>query len=528
MTNQMSTAMRSLMSVALLAGLPGASYGVTIQDFEARTFNGSTGDTLRYRLFVPDGYDSSRSYPIVLFLHGGLQRGKPKWLPATVSGAKFCADGKRQGKHPCFVLVPTAPKDENWGSVFEGGPSRTLLNVMEALDAVEKEFNIDKRREYVTGLSGGGKGTWIAILSHPKRFAAAIPLCARQSHEPKADDLKQRAERVRDLPLWLWHGEKDPKNSVENSRQMFKALKAVDGDAKYTEVAGAPHNCWDTAYASDELHEWLFTHSLSSSVAVDAKSRAQRRDAIMSQKLWPVADHPSGYKARTFTHPTRGMLNYRIFVPADYDPARKYPIVVFLHGKSRKGSDNFKQIGTAGAMLWVEPEQQKKRPCFVIAPQAPPDSGWGCPSILPELMDPIRNVMAVLDEIEKEFNIDTNREYITGQSGGGGGTATSIVSFPDRFAAAALVCPANRAESWTAEQAQRVAHMPLWFFHGAVDQIVDVKLTRTTVQRIKDAGGDPRYTEYPNEKHNSWEKAYITPELPDWLFSQSLEKRQGD
>ena len=128
--------------------------------------------------------------------------------------------------------------------------------------------------------------------------------------------------------------------------------------------------------------------------------------------------------------------------------------MVFLHGKSRKGSDNIRQIGTAGAMLWVRPEQQRKHRCFVIAPQAPPDSGWGCPEMLPELMDPIRNVMAVLDELEKEFSIDTDREYITGQSGGGGGSSTSIVSFANRFAAAVLVCPANRAKPWRAEHAK--------------------------------------------------------------------------
>ena len=520
---RITVAKRCLTFVVLIAGICGVSYAVTVRDFENRTFTGSTGDTLRYRLFVPKDYDSSRSYPIVLFLHGGLQRGKAKWNPATASGAKFCSAERRQAKNPCFVMVPTAPKYENWGSVFEGGPSRTLLNVIEALDAIEAEFNIDKRREYVTGLSGGGKGTWIAILSHPGRFAAAIPLCARQSMKPEEADLKKTANLVRDLPLWLWHGAKDQKNPVANSRLMFEALKAVNANAKYTEVPDAPHNCWDAAYGTEELHDWLFVQSLAKSISVDGESRARRRDAVMSRKLWPTEDHPSGYKARTYTHPTRGTLNYRLFVPRDYDPSRKYPIVVFLHGKSRKGSDNSRQIGTAGAMLWVRP----RHPCFVIAPQAPADSGWGCPEILPELMDPIRNVMAVLDRLEKEFSIDTDREYITGQSGGGGGSATSIISYPNRFAAAVLVCPANRAKPWRSEHAQRVAHMPLWFFHGAADPIIGVELTRKTVQSLKEAGGNPCYTEYPNVRHNCWEKAYVTPELPNWLFSQSLSKREA-
>jgi len=115
---RMSVAKCCLMFTVLSVEICGVCRGVTVRDFENRTFTGSTGDTLRYRLFVPKDYDSSRSYPIVLFLHGGLQRGKAKWNSATASGAKFCAAEQRQAKHPCLVLVPTAPKDENWGSVF--------------------------------------------------------------------------------------------------------------------------------------------------------------------------------------------------------------------------------------------------------------------------------------------------------------------------------------------------------------------------------------------------------------------------
>ena len=510
--------------LATLALLPGAQLPApaqTVSDFESRAFTASTGDTIRYRLLVPKEYDASRSYPIVVFLHGGQQRGRSKWEAATVCGARFCGQDRRQAKRPCFVLVPHAPQDDNWGSVFEGGPSRTLLGVMEVLDALEKEFNIDKRREYVTGLSGGGKGTWVAFLSHPGRFAAAIPLCARQSVKPEEADLTRYANMAKELPIWMWHGAEDPVNEVANSRLMFKALQRVGANARYTEVPDAVHNCWDAAYSSDELHEWLFAQSLPSSVSVEPEARARRRDAIMESNPWRIEDHPSGFKPRTYTHPSRGKLSYRLFIPRDYDPDRSYPIVVFLHGKARRGSDNHRQIKTPGAMVWTRPEIQSEHPCFVLAPQAPADSGWGCPAILPEMMDPIRNVLAVLDSLEKEFRIDTRREYIAGQSGGGGGASAAIMACPRRFAAAILVCPANRGQSWTPDQAGRLAHMPLWFFHGAVDPVVDVDMTRTAVRLLKEAGGDPKYTEYPNAQHNCWDKAFPTRELHAWLFSQA-------
>lgn len=516
--------MRVILVLVILTILPGTQLPIhaqTVSDFQSRAFTSSTGNTLRYRLLVPKNYDSSQSYPIVMFLHGGQQRGKAKWTRATACGARFCGQDRRQAKHPCFVLVPHAPGDDNWGSVFEGGPSRTLLAAMEVLDALEIEFNIDKSREHITGLSGGGKGTWVAFLSHPGRFAAAIPLCARQSVKPEEANLTNYAKMAKELPIWMWHGAKDQKNEVANSRVMFKALQNVGANAKYTEVPDAPHNCWDVAYSSDELHDWLFAQSLPESISVEPQARVGRRDAVTKSNRWRVEDHPSDFKPRTFTHPSRGELNYRLFVPKNYDPNRSYPIVVFLHGMSRRGSDNSRQINTPGAMVWTTPEIQSRHPCFVLAPQAPADSGWGCPAMLPEMMAPIRNVLAVLDSLEKEFSIDTRREYIAGQSGGGGGASAAIMAYPKRFAAAILVCPANRGQTWTPDQAELIAHMPLWFFHGAVDRIVDMEVTRTAVRLLKEAGGHPNYTEYPNAKHNCWERAFPTRKLHEWLFSQT-------
>jgi len=134
---------------------------------------------------------------------------------------------------------------------------------MKTLELMRAEYKIDNDRVYLMGHSMGGKGTWIAILSHPGRFAAAIPLCARQSLKPEDADLKRTANLVRELPLWLWHGAKDPKNPVANSRLMFKALEAVGANAKYTEVPDAPHNCWEKVYVTPELPDWLFSQSLS-------------------------------------------------------------------------------------------------------------------------------------------------------------------------------------------------------------------------------------------------------------------------
>ena len=126
---------------------------------------------------------------------------------------------QRRARQPCFVVVPWSSVETNWGSVFDGGPSKATLAAMEALDQIEQEFNIDRRREYVTGLSNGGKGTWIAMLSHPGRFAAAVPLCARAREIATADLTKY--ELVKEVPIWMWHGAKDPTIEPDNSRRMY-------------------------------------------------------------------------------------------------------------------------------------------------------------------------------------------------------------------------------------------------------------------------------------------------------------------
>jgi predicted peptidase len=290
--------------------------GVTkAAEFQPREFTASSGFVLKYRLLVPDEYDASKSYPVVIFFHGGQQRLQERWEPATRTGAMFCGSDSRQAQHPCFVVVPWSSPETNWGSVFENGPSKTTLAAIEVLDQLELEFNIDKRREYVTGLSGGGKGTWIALLAHPGRFAAAVPLCARQAVDPKTAELTQYANLVKDLPIWMWHGAQDPKNDPENSRRMFAALKSIGAPARYTEVPDAPHNCWDTAYSSDELHAWLFAQRLPDSVAVDTASRAQRRDAIAELKLWTDEKDPEEGAGRDPGQRTR--RGARAVAPAD-------------------------------------------------------------------------------------------------------------------------------------------------------------------------------------------------------------------
>ena len=122
----------------------------------------------------------------------------------------------------------------------------------------------------------------------------------------------------------------------------------------------------------------------------------------------------------------------------------------------------------------------------------------------------------ILDLVTDEFNIDSNRVYVTGQSMGGYGTWDLILRYPKRFAAAVPVCGAGDPAS-----AKRIAHIPIWAFHGDRDKTVPTRGTQKMIEALKQAGGRAKYTEYEGVGHNCWTRAWKEKDLITWLFRQN-------
>ncbi|NQT17067.1 MAG: phospholipase [Planctomycetes bacterium] len=213
-------------------------------------------------------------------------------------------------------------------------------------------------------------------------------------------------------------------------------------------------------------------------------------------------------------------IPYRLFVPRGYDSQKKYPLVLFLHGAGERGSDNEAQLIHPEVLRFVMDEAN---PSFLVAPQCPAERKWvevpwkfKGPHKTPEEPSPaMRLTMELLDALEKEFSIDPVRRYLTGLSMGGFGTFDLLVRRPNDFAAAIPIC-GGADES----QAEKIAGVPMWVFHGSKDGAVPVARSRSAVESLKSAGGKPKYTEYEGMGHNVWSRAYHEPELRDWLFRQ--------
>lgn len=212
-------------------------------------------------------------------------------------------------------------------------------------------------------------------------------------------------------------------------------------------------------------------------------------------------------------------IPYRVLKPENIDPKMKYPLVLFLHGAGERGNDNEKQL-VHGVAEFAKAENRKKYPCILVAPQCPTGQGWSDflakqPKADKEQSGPGAAVVDLVCGLTYSLPIDCDRVYITGLSMGGYGTWDIITRNPTFFAAAVPVCGGGDPS-----KADKIAKLPIWVFHGAKDKAVPVERSREMVEALKKAGGQPKYTEYPDVGHDSWVPAYKDPEMMDWLFAQ--------
>jgi len=233
---------------------PAVAGQVAGDGFVARSFTAASGEAMPYRLFIPDAAARKQPLPLILYLHGsgGVGTDNRKQISGgNTAGTHTWTTGEAQRTHPAFVLAPQLPENRASQSSTPDRWSASVGTVLEIIAAVSREFAIDADRVYVTGQSLGGYGTWDIISKHPRTFAAAVPLCGG------GDAVRIVAART--VPVWAFHGAKDPVVPVTESREMVAALRRAGGSARYTEYPDVEHDVWTRAYAGRELADWLFS-----------------------------------------------------------------------------------------------------------------------------------------------------------------------------------------------------------------------------------------------------------------------------
>ena len=253
--------MKRLLYLMLLVGNPSICFAEDkvnpVDLFEAREFKDADGNVLRYRFLIPQDYDPSKKYPLVLFLHGAGERGDDNHRQLIHGASDLVRPGMRK-QHPAFVVAPQCPEGKRWvevpweadGHSLPESPSEPMTLILKLLETLPKEYSIDADRLYVTGLSMGGFGTWDLLARKPELVAAAMPICGGGDPEHVA--------RYKDIPIWVAHGDKDDAVKVDRSREMVDALKSAGGRPIYTEYPGVGHNSWAATYSNRAVWDWMF------------------------------------------------------------------------------------------------------------------------------------------------------------------------------------------------------------------------------------------------------------------------------
>jgi predicted esterase len=253
-------------------------------------------------------------------------------------------------------------------------------------------------------------------------------------------------------------------------------------------------------------------------VTLEAANRVRRELGLPHlQANASSGDGRHGFLTRAYEGDDGATFNYAVFVPFDYAADRPFPLILFLHGSGERGAQGRKYLDTT-----FPAALRKRQDTFgfiAVCPQGHSDD-WHIGG------EDVTAAMRILETVRKEYNVDPKRIYLSGVSSGGVGVWNLAAAYPDLWAAIVPVATGPCDPG----QAPRIAKLPCWCFHNAMDEVCPPSIPRRMVVALRDAGGTPRYTEFVPlasddvnarvPRHNAWDKAYSMPELYEWLIRQ--------
>ena len=212
-------------------------------------------DTLNYRILKPVNYDSTKQYPVHLFLHGAGERGNDN-VSQLVHGSKLFLKKESREKYNSWVIFPQAPKHDWWGYKdsyklnYNVKESKAMSLVVKLMDNFSKRNDVNQNKIYVSGLSMGGMGTFVILNLRPNMFAAATPICG----DGDPNSVKNYAKKI---PIWIFHGSDDTVVSPKKSLKMANAIIDAGGSPKITFYENVGHDSWNNAFDEENFLKWI-------------------------------------------------------------------------------------------------------------------------------------------------------------------------------------------------------------------------------------------------------------------------------
>src|SRR5688572_1902954 len=206
-------------------------------------------ETVHFMLFTPREYKTDgEPWPLLLFLHGLGESGNNELDRVKIHGPANLVDS-----HPNFPFVLVTPQCPPPKGGMKDVPTAWKPDqLIQLVDHVLANTHTDRTRVYVTGLSMGGFGTWRLVAAHPDRFAAAVPICGGGE--------RTMAKSLRRVPIWAFHGARDPTVPLSKSQEMVDAVCCAGGRVRFTVYPEVEHDSWTATYNNDEVYDWLLSH----------------------------------------------------------------------------------------------------------------------------------------------------------------------------------------------------------------------------------------------------------------------------
>ncbi|MDO5968700.1 alpha/beta hydrolase-fold protein [Flavivirga aquimarina] len=259
-----------------------------VQNTTAHVYTDSNGTKMPYRLFLPPNYNPKKKYPLLLSFHGAGSRGNDnvKQLRSWVAG---WMDEKVQKENPCIILMPQCPVKQKWVNVpwkkgsysIDSIPLSTPMKLAkEIFDKVIHENAVDKNRIYVTGVSMGGYAAWNFLMRYHEQIAAAIPICG--AGDPSM------ANKISKIPIWAFHGDKDPTVPLSGSTDMIESLyNQKNNKARLTVYKNVGHNSYELAWKEAKLIDWVFSQKKTvAELDIAKKIKPLKKEGVFRDSLY--------------------------------------------------------------------------------------------------------------------------------------------------------------------------------------------------------------------------------------------------
>ena len=208
-------------------------------------FNSCVNDNLRWKcgysyvLRFPENFKKNKKYPLVVFLHGGINSD-----PRRLNGRVLTVNNFFIPENDQYIIASPIKLGIDWS------PKK----IQDVIADIESQLKIDKKRIYLTGLSMGGRGTFIVAAELPDLFAAIMPLSPH--HTPYS--YLNLASKVSHLPIFLHHSTNDKTSKFSVAEKMSEELKKLNANMIF-DVGEFGHSGWNRIYKNPDNINWLLS-----------------------------------------------------------------------------------------------------------------------------------------------------------------------------------------------------------------------------------------------------------------------------